>query len=161
MTSDGTVNAANAEANLTFDGSSFVIYNSSVAADTALISVKDALNNSLFVVNSDGWMKVVSKTSTGQTATFDAFTVADVKGNAIFFDYMVKETGASYYRAGTIMSVWNESANTVEYTETSTNDLGGATDGLDFTVKIVSNNLVLEAAIASGTWTVKVSVRIM
>jgi hypothetical protein len=112
-------------------------------------------------VNSDGWMKVVSKSSTGQSATFNAFTVADVKGNAIFFDYMIKEETSSYYRAGTIMSVWNESNNTAEYTETSTNDLGGATDGLDFTVKIVSNNLVLEAAIASGTWTVKVSVRIM
>ena len=108
-------------------------------------------------------MKVVSKTTTGQTTTFNAFTVADVKGNAIFFDYMAVETVSNpkHYRAGTIMSVWNEDANTVEYTETSTNDLGGPTDGLDFTVKIVSNNCVLEAAIASGTWTIKVSVRIM
>lgn len=96
-----------------------------------------------------------------QTANVDVFTVADTVGVGATFEYYVINTASSYYRYGQIMAVWNSTADTVEYTETSTQDLGGSTAGLTFTLAITSNNLVLTANITSGTWTIKIGVRIL
>ena len=64
-------------------------------------------------------------------------------------------------RAGTVMVVWNEDTDTVEFTDTSTSDLGGSTGDLKFDVAIVSNNVEVTAVIAGGTWTVKMGARII
>ncbi len=75
---------------------------------------------------------------------------------AAFFDYVVA-SGANA-RAGSIMVVVNGSS--VEYTETSTNDIGSTTS-LNFAVVLSGGNLVLNATSSSGTWTVKVLGRLL
>ena len=80
---------------------------------------------------------------------------------AVFFDYYVINTVLSAYRSGTITVVWNASANTVEFTDQSTNDLGGYTDGLTFSVAITSDNLELNVGISVDTWIVKIGARVL
>ncbi len=64
------------------------------------------------------------------------------------FDYVIKS--GSNMRGGMIMSVWDGTSSV--YNETSTMDIG-STSGVTFTV---SNSGVLNANIASGTWTIEV-----
>ncbi len=86
--------------------------------------------------------------------------MADTAANAGFFDYWIKDSNG-YMRAGTVMVVWNETTDTVEYTDTSTKDLGGSTAALTFTAAISSNDVQLTAVIASGTWTVAIGARLI
>ena len=134
MTSDGSSNSANAESNLTFDGTKLSLA---------------------------GYMMTSSAYFSGQTATFDVFTVADTVGIGATFEYYVVNTASSRYRYGQIMAVWNSTNDTVEFTDTSTQDLGGSTAALTFSVAILSNVLTLTANIASGTWTIKIGARIL
>lgn len=72
-----------------------------------------------------------------------------------FFDYVVKK--GSNYRAGTVMAVW-DGANNVEFTDTSTNDLGNTND-VSFTVDALSGAVRLKATVTSNDWIVKTSIR--
>lgn len=72
-----------------------------------------------------------------------------------FFDYVVKK--GSNYRAGTVMAVW-DSADNVEFTDTSTNDLGNTND-VSFTVDALSGAVRLKATVTSDDWIVKTSIR--
>ena len=74
--------------------------------------------------------------------------------NAAYFDYTIND--GTNYRAGTVMSVWSPS--NIEYTETSTNDLGN-TSQATFVVDIVSGVARLKFSNVSGTWSVKTGVR--
>jgi hypothetical protein len=74
---------------------------------------------------------------------------------AAFFDYYVA-SGSVNMRAGTVMSVHNNS--TSRYTDTSTGDIGN-TSAVDFSTSIVAGSLVLTANVSSGTWEVKTSYR--
>jgi hypothetical protein len=74
--------------------------------------------------------------------------------NAAYFDYTIND--GTNYRAGTVMSVWNPS--TIEYTETSTNDLGNTAQAT-FVVDVVSGIARLKFSNVSGTWSVKTGVR--
>lgn len=72
-----------------------------------------------------------------------------------FFDYVVKK--GSNYRAGTVMAVW-DGADNVEFTDTSTNDLGNTND-VSFTVDALSGAVRLKATVSSNDWVVKTSIR--
>jgi len=74
---------------------------------------------------------------------------------AAFFDYYVA-SGSVNMRAGTVMSVHNNS--TSRYTDTSTGDIGD-TSAVDFSTSIVAGSLVLTANVSSGTWEVKTAYR--
>ena len=74
---------------------------------------------------------------------------------AAFFDYYAA-SGSVNMRAGTVMSVHNNS--TSRYTDTSTGDIGD-TSAVDFSTSIVAGSLVLTANISSGTWEVKTAYR--
>jgi ethanolamine utilization microcompartment shell protein EutS len=74
---------------------------------------------------------------------------------AAFFDYYVA-SGSVNMRAGTVMSVHNNS--TSRYTDTSTGDIGN-TSAVDFSTSIVAGSLVLTANVSSGTWEVKTAYR--
>ena len=79
--------------------------------------------------------------------------------SAAFFDYVVASGSLSLnMRAGTVMAVWNSSS--VEYTDTSTNDIGDTSD-LTFDVRFKSSqvNLYAITPIASDNWSVKTLVR--
>lgn len=83
-------------------------------------------------------------------------TIATGSYDAAFFDYVVKN-GANY-RAGTVMSVWQAGTSNVEYTDTSTNDLGNTSDVI-FTVDLVGGNARLKATVTTNNWSVKTAVR--
>jgi hypothetical protein len=181
LTSDGTSNAANAESNLTFDGNTLTLGSATGATGIAvnilgttgqlfqvsdtitgdILEVGDLSGSPIFSVNSTGFTKTLSGYFTGRTSTFVAFSTSDTSGTAVFFDYYAINTTLSAYRSGTVIAVWNATANTTEFTDTSTNDLGGSTAGLTFSVAITSNNLELTATISTGTWTVKIGARVL
>jgi len=76
--------------------------------------------------------------------------------DAAFFDYVVKN--GSNYRAGTVMAVWEAGTSNVEFTDTSTNDLGNTTD-ISFSVDLVSATARLKATALSNDWYIKTAVR--
>ena len=108
-----------------------------------------------------GYQGTAFNTYTGQTANFTAYSVADTSGVSATIEYYVINTVTNAYRSGTVFAVWNSTADTVEYTEISTNDLGGSTIGIYFTAAIVTNTFTLTANITAGTWTVKLAIRLL
>jgi hypothetical protein len=75
---------------------------------------------------------------------------------AAFFDYVV--TSGSNARAGSVMVVIN--GGNVEFTETSTNDIGD-TSRITLKPTISGGNIILDATSTSGTWVVKVLARLI
>ena len=71
-----------------------------------------------------------------------------------FVDYNV--SGATGLRAGNLMAIW--SGTSVNFTETSTNDIGNTTP-LTFGYVISGSSAVLQASASTGTWIVKSIVR--
>lgn len=78
-----------------------------------------------------------------------------------FIDYVVSNPSTNAFRSGTIMSVWDNINNRIEYTETSTNDLFDSTDGITFLLQINNNNIELLSVITSGIWNLKLGVRVL
>ena len=74
--------------------------------------------------------------------------------DAAHFDYVVKD--GTNYRTGVVMAVWDGS--NVEFTDTSTNDIGN-TAGVSFAVDISSGNVRLKITTDTGTWTLKTTIR--
>ena len=85
-------------------------------------------------------------------------TVAEISSTtytAAFFDYVIKN--GTNLRAGTVFACHDGSSN-VEYTETSTNDLGDTSD-VALKVDISGGNIRLTATTTSDNWSVKSLVR--
>ena len=82
-------------------------------------------------------------------------TVSVTNVDAVFFDYVIKQSTTDM-RAGTVMAVTNGS--TVEYTETSTLDIGN-TSTVILACDISGGNVRLLAQSPTGTWTVRAFVR--
>jgi hypothetical protein len=57
------------------------------------------------------------------------------------------------------MSTWDGSG--ASWTDTSTPDLNGSTDGCGFSVTVSSGNANFNSVITSGTWTIRLAVRII
>jgi hypothetical protein len=91
----------------------------------------------------------VSDIDTG-TETVDSFD--DTDGAGCFWNYVV--VNGANVRAGTIMTAWDETGDTVEYTETSTLDVGDTSD-LTFAVDIDSDTVRLRATAGSDDWEVR------
>ena len=106
-----------------------------------------------------GDTSIVSATSTGITTTTNvhSFAVANIK--AVHYNYYIQNTVNGGLRTGVVMAVTN--GTTVEFTDTSTNDLTATTAGLTWSVSIVSTNIVLTATITSGTWNIKVGTKML
>ena len=173
-------NQANAETNLTYDGTTLNVTGTSAGSTLlsvngvsgtllavnditsgSLLQVVNASNTTVFEVSSFGFSRTFSSLTSGQTTTFDAFSIPDTAGQAGFFEYFVRNTVSSGSRAGNVSAVWDSGINTVEYNETSTADMGGSTIALSFSTLIISGNLTLRANITSGTWNVSVGARIV
>ena len=165
LTYDGTTLDINSVASgssvINVDGISGTIFNVSDVTVGDILQVGNISGNPIFSVSSYGYFKNLARTFTGKVASFDVYSFSDTTGAAGFYDYYVFDTSTSAYRAGMINAVWNATANTIEYNELATNDLGGPTSGLAFSLAINSNNVVLSANITTGTWTGKVAARVM
>ena len=92
-----------------------------------------------------------SGTSTGISSATVVDSFADTAMKAVEWDYVVDD--GTNYRSGTIYAVWNATANTLEYAETSTVDIGD-TSPVTFSVAIATDTVQLTATPASGTWAV-------
>jgi hypothetical protein len=92
------------------------------------------------------------------TGTTIVETISCVSGSSAHFDYFVRGT-SNQIRSGVILAAWNCSGAT--YTETSTPDLNGSTEGISFTVDVSSNLVRLNAVVTLGTWDVKIGSRII
>jgi hypothetical protein len=80
---------------------------------------------------------------------------ADTDGNSVVWSYLVKSNAGTNLRAGTVIAVWDPTGNTVEYTDTSTDDIGD-TSGVDLSVDITSDNVRLMCSTTSDNWSVYV-----
>jgi len=74
--------------------------------------------------------------------------------DAAFFDYVIKS--GSNLRAGTVYSVHDGTS--VEYTETSTNDIGNTTEVI-LTADLSDGNIRLVATTSTDNWIIKSFVR--
>lgn len=75
---------------------------------------------------------------------------------ATFFDFVI--TSGSNSRAGTIFTTWN--GNNIEYTETSTNDIGNTTS-IRLSTSLTAGLLKLQATSIMGSWSVKTLARMI
>jgi hypothetical protein len=92
------------------------------------------------------------------TGTSDLVTIVAASGVSANFNYYVSD--GTNKRAGTVMSVWDGS--TTAYTDYSTPDIGvGNTTGISFQTTVSGSNILFQAVVTSGTWTVKVGSRIV
>jgi hypothetical protein len=83
--------------------------------------------------------------------------VAHATYTAAFFDFVVKK--GTNVRSGTVYACHNgDSTPLVEFTETSTNDLGDTSD-VTLSVDISGANMRLLATVASDDWSVKSLIR--
>ena len=88
------------------------------------------------------------------TGTETVATIAHASYDGAFFDFVVKN--GTNLRAGTVYATHD--GTNVEFTETSTNDLGDTSD-VTLSVDISGADLRLRATTTSDNWTVKSLVR--
>lgn len=139
-----------------------------------LFSVTDSLTGSLFSVNDISGLPILevfsdntilmgsylspslnstTKVSAG-IGTTNIYSIPTSAYTGGFFDYTVSD--GTNLRAGNIMSIW--SGSTVNYSETSTTDIGSTT-GITFNMTVSGGNAILRASGTTTGWTVKVIVR--
>jgi len=131
LTSDGTPHGAIAESGLTYGNEFLTLYGAQRTRTTKTLGVSS-------------------------TTVVESFAVAS--GQSCQFEYYVVN-GSNATRTGVVMATWDSSTTT--WTEYSTPDLNGTTEGIDFRVGINSPNVELTATVTSGTWTVIVNTRII
>lgn len=90
----------------------------------------------------------------GSTANIASFPTNSY--TAGFFDYIA--TSGTNARAGVVYTVWNGSS--IEYTETSTNDIGN-TSNLLLSASISAGAIRLQGTSLSGSWSVKTLARMI
>jgi hypothetical protein len=90
----------------------------------------------------------------GSTAAIATFATSSYMAG--FFDF-VASSGTSA-RAGTVFTVWNGAS--LEYVETSTNDIGN-TSNLLLSASLSGTNVVLQGTSLSGSWNVKTLTRML
>lgn len=131
-TATGNVNELNAEANLTFDGTTLTV-------------------NAIEAVRSGGGTSI--STGTTQLVSFPISSGKSANYNYVLYD------GSGNSRAGIIIAVWDGS--TTSFNDFSTPDLNGSTSDVTFTVTISASNVLLNAVVSSGTWNVDVASKVI
>lgn len=86
-------------------------------------------------------------------------SIATGSYDSAMFDYVIKD--GTNFRAGTVTSVWQSGTANIEFTDTSTNDIG-STLNQSFAVDTSSGNVRLKFSTSGGgTWTVKTAIRLL
>jgi hypothetical protein len=106
--------------------------------------------STIYPANSSAFVYSANTFDTG-TVTVDTFADTQVDGCQWFFS--VKK-GANL-RTGIMMAAWDATGDTIDYTESATNDVGDTSD-LTLAVDISSNAVRLRATAASDGWSVRV-----
>ena len=162
-------NQGNAEANLTFDGSTLTVTSTNLSGTLVnftgvsgtLLRVIDSkigdilqVNNSsglaIFAVNQSNYTITTSAIYSGLASSTTIYSIPSSVSNGGYFNYSVRNITASGYRIGTVLANWDSDAGLVTYSDTSSADIGGSTIGVSFSAAIQSGNFNLTANIASG-----------
>ena len=111
----------------------------------------------------DGWVNLDESGNSNTEVTLSSTDAADsfssILGDSSVWQYNVKN--GSNLRAGTVVAVWDNATNSIEFTEMSTSDLGDASP-ITFEVEYNSaGDIELIANITSGTWTIKTNRKII
>lgn len=85
-------------------------------------------------------------------------TISTGSYDAAHFDYVLKS--GTNLRTGTVLAVWEAGTSNVEFTDTSTADIGD-TLSESFVVDILGANVRLKLTGDSSTWTVKTAIRMI
>lgn len=116
------------------------------------------INNNIFNINGNVEIKNSLLSNQELTTTVsDTYNIASVlisDYDGVFFDFVIKK--GLNIRAGTVYSVHD--GTNVEFTETSTNDLGDTSDVL-LDVIISDTDIVLQATTLSDNWILKTLIR--
>jgi hypothetical protein len=102
----------------------------------------------------------VTLSPTITVGTTPIFSFNSLIGSSAFFDYAIRGIGGER-RAGVVMAIWDSSTSSVEFTDTSTPDLGGSTKPIELKVIIIGGDVILEAVVGSSSWSVNTGVRII
>jgi len=92
--------------------------------------------------------------TTSATATTSVASVLKANYSAVFFDFLIKN--GTNVRAGTVTAAYD--GTNVEFTETSTVDLGDTSD-VTLSVVVGNSTIFLQAVSTSSTWTIKSLIR--
>jgi len=105
-----------------------------------------------------GTQRIQSDVNTGVNSSTSLYEIPTSSGCGAFFDYCITESGGAK-RLGTVMTTWDSSG--AAWTDTSTPDLNSSTLGIGFTVTVSGGNVNFNSVVTSGTWTVRLAVRIV
>jgi hypothetical protein len=105
-----------------------------------------------------GTQRIQSDVNTGVSSNTSLYQIPTSSGCGAFFDYCITESGGAK-RLGTVMATWDSSG--AAWTDTSTPDLNNSTIGLGFTVTVAGGNVDFNSVVTSGTWTIRLAVRIV
>jgi hypothetical protein len=105
-----------------------------------------------------GTQRIQSDVNSGVSSNTSIYTIPVLSGCGAYFDYCVTD-GSGNKRLGTVMTTWDSSG--ASWTDTSTPDLNGSTLGLGFTVTVGGGNVNLNSVVTSGTWTIRLAVRVI
>tara|TARA_R100001163_G_scaffold3220_1_gene4855 strand:- start:8076 stop:8858 length:783 start_codon:yes stop_codon:yes gene_type:complete len=138
------VSSSNSTSSLTLEGSGSTVFDV-IGSQGTLFSVDDDLSGTIFTANDISGLPILEASASGDvyigkspqslytTAVISSTTAATTQSifglstssyDGAFFDYTVQS--GSNARAGSIMSIW--SGSTINYTETTTTDIGNTTD---------------------------------
>ena len=133
----------------------------------SLVQINDISGYPAFEVYSNGGIKFgvynlqynsqSLYTTTGLTAgtgTTIVYSLPTTGYTGAFFDYTL-QNGLNL-RAGSVIGVW--SGTSIEYTETSTNDIGSTT-AVTFNMSATTSNVYLRVSAQTSGWTIKTMVR--
>jgi hypothetical protein len=131
-----------------------IISGSAAALNSLLVTDGLQVTGSLQVSSSIFQYSNNAAIVSGSTANIASFAVSSY--TAGFFDFVV--TSGANARAGTVLTVWN--GTNVEFTETSTNDIG-STSNLILSASLSGANILLQGTSLSGSWNVKTLTRMI
>lgn len=126
-----------------------------------LFQVSDISGIPLLQVDSGGYILQNSGNSIGVSSNIVIYSIPKTAGSAAFIDYRVSNPSTLAFRSGTVMAVWDNINNRIDYTEISTPDLYSETSGIKFGLHITGANVELVPVITSGTWNIKLGVRVL
>lgn len=170
--SNGTVNgptltvygSGSAQPVLTIQGSQGELFSVTDSLSGSLYSVNDISGLPILEVFSDNTIlmgnyqdpMLITTTKLVQTnsGSFTVYSLPTASYDTAFFEYSIKS--GSNARAGTIMAI--QAGSSVNFTETTTTDIGNTT-AVSFTVLVSGSNLALTGSSTTGSWTIKTIVR--
>jgi|TARA_B110000908_G_scaffold42313_1_gene51508 hypothetical protein len=139
------------------DENSLKVYFSSATAGTAAVNVGGLAVTASYADDltiTQANISYQENLDVDLVATETIATVSTANHSGAFFDYTC--INGSNARAGTVIAIHN--GGSVEYTDTSTNDIGD-TSGAVFTVDISAAEIRLRATVTSNDWSIKTLVR--